>query len=167
MTNVPRQRERQSRASQSCAGSAPAKSSVIRRCRPTGAGLFHFCAAGLSLSRSGASAEKTCLPKRTKAGVYGQAPTQPDSARTDIRRDETIVHQRGSQPSIARAAATRTRAWVSRSQADPTLFGWNFVLIVCCLTNWRMSTSCWYRINAGPSDQSDSKRRTRLILLRR
>ena len=67
-----------------------------------------------------------------------------------------LSNQRGGQPGVARAAAARARAWVSRSQVGHEPVGWSIDLIVCCGTSWRKPTCCWCRTNGGPSAESES-----------
>src|SRR5215471_5133238 len=97
---------------------------------------------------------KAPVAPHEKTGIYSQAPAQSDSTGPGVRHGQKIVHQRGGQPSIARAAAARTRAWVSRGQHHGARVGWNINLIVCCRTNWRRLTSCSCQRNVS---QSESK----------
>jgi hypothetical protein len=116
-----------------------------------------FAASSLPLSRTSSAAEGACSARRGQTGIYGQASTQPDSAGPGVRYDETIVHQRGGQPGVARAAAARPRAWVSRSQVGHGPVGWSIDLIVCWRTSWRKRTSCWCRTNGGQSAESEKE----------
>src|SRR5437667_2779182 len=100
---------------------------------------------------------KTTGPaKRSQTGIHGEASAQPDSARPDVRGGKRIVHQRGGQPSLARAAAARARAWVSRNQFGDELCSWNIDSIVCCQTSSLTCISCWF-----PIDTSQSERKVR------
>jgi hypothetical protein len=49
-------------------------------------------------------------PNESKSGIYGETSTQPRAAREIVRWGKKIVHQRGCQLSVARAAAARVRA---------------------------------------------------------
>ena len=149
MTDVTGQPCPEGRATQSRLGSASANGSAFRGCRTTGAGLLHFTASSLPLPRAGSAAEGPGLSHRSQVGVYRQTSTQPDSAGPSVRCHQTIVHQRGSQPGIARAAPTRARAWVSRDQIGHGPVVWNIDSIAGCRKNWRKFTSCWCRRNGG------------------
>src|SRR5882724_1906802 len=70
-----------------------------------------------------------------------------------------IVHQRGGQPSVARAAAARARAWVSRNQFGHAPCSWNMDSIVCCRTNSRTCTICSCRIDISQSEEKLRNRR--------
>lgn len=157
MTDAARQRCPEGRAPQSRTGSASASRSTFRCCRATGAGLLHFATSSLPLPRTSSTTEGACSARRNQTGIYSQASTQPDSAGPGVRYNKTIVHQRGGQPGVARAAAARARAWVSRNQAGHGPVGWSIDLIVCCRTSWRKSTSCWYRTNGGQSAESQKE----------
>ena len=74
---------------------------------------------------------------------------------------EGIVHQRGSQSSLARAAAARARAWVSRNQFGNIPCSWNIDSIVCCRTNSLTRTSCSYQIDVTQSEVRLRKQRIR------
>ena len=119
MTDATRERTPKGRAAQSCAGPTAACRSTLRCGRAPGAGLLYFAASSLPLPRAGSATEGASPSHRSQIGVYRQTSTQPDSAGPSVRCHQTIVHQRGSQPGIARPAPTRARAWVSRDQIGP------------------------------------------------
>ena len=156
MTDAARQRSPEGRAPQSRTNPASASRSTLRCGRAIGARLFHFAASSLPLPRTRSAIKGACPARRSQTGIYGQASKQPDSAGPSIRYDETIVHQRGGQPGVARAAAARARAWVSRTQVGHGPVGWSIDLIVCCATSWRKPTCCWCRTNGGQSAESES-----------
>ena len=158
MTDAARQRCPEGRAPQSRTGLASASRATFRCGRTPGAGLLDFAASSLPIPRTSSATEGAGTARRSQIGIYGQASTQPDSASPGVRHNETIVYQRGGQPGVARAAAARTRAWVSRSQFGHGLVAWNIDLIVCCRTNWRKRTSCWCRTNGGQSAGSEKER---------
>ena len=157
MTDAASQRCSEGRAPQSRMGPASANRPTFRCGRAAGAGRLHFAASSLSLPRTSSATEGACSARRSQTGIYGQASTQPDSAGPGVRCNETIVHQRGSQPSVARAIATRARAWVSRSQVGNGPVGWSIDSIVGCRTSWRKSTSCGCRTNGGQSAESEKE----------
>jgi hypothetical protein len=157
MTDAACQRCPEGRAPQSRTNLASASRSTFRSGRALGARLFYFAASSLPLPRTGSATEGTHSTRRGQTGLYSQASTQPNSAGSGVRYKETIVHQRGGQPGIARAAAARARAWVSRSQLGYGPVGWSIDLIVCCRTSWRKSTSCWCRTNGGQSVESEKE----------
>jgi hypothetical protein len=167
MTDAARQRCPEGRAPQSRTGPASASRSTFRCGRAIGTRLLHFAASSLPLPRTSSATEGACSARRSKTGIYGQASARPDSAGPGVRYNETIVHQRGGQPGIARATAARARAWVSRSQVGHGFVGWSIDLIVCCRTSWRKSTSCWCRTNGGQSAESEKKLWNRQNPLRR
>ena len=156
MTDAARQRRPEGRAPQSRTDPASARRSTFRCCRAIGTRLLHFAASSLPLPRTRAALEGAGSAWRSQIGIYRQASTQPDSAGPSVRHNETIVHQRGGQPGVARAAAARTRAWVSRRQVGPGPVGWSIDLIVCCGTSWRKPICCWCRTNGGQSAESES-----------
>jgi hypothetical protein len=155
MTDAACQRCSEGRAPQSRTGPASARRPTFRCCRAAGVGLFHFAASSLSLPRTSSATEGACSARRSQTGIYGQASTHPDSASPGVRYYETIVHQRGSQPGVARAVAARARAWVSRSQVGNGPVGWSIDSIVCCRTSWRKSTV----VGAGPTAASRRNQR--------
>ena len=167
MTDATSQRRPEGRATQSRPDFASASGSAFRRCRANGGGLFHFDAASLPLPRACSATEGSDRSERSQAGVYRQASTQPDSAGPSLRGNQTIVHQRGGQPSVARAATARARAWVSRSQIGHGPVVWNIDLIAYCRKSWRKSTSCWSRKNGGQWPATGKRWRTHRNPVRR
>jgi hypothetical protein len=132
---------------------ASASQSTFRCGRAIGRRLLHFAASSLPLPGIRAAIEGACSAWRSQIGIYRQASTQPGPS---VRHNETIVHQRGGQPGVARAAAARARAWVSRRQVGHGPVGWSIDLIVCCGTSWRKPICCWCRTNGGQSAESGS-----------
>ncbi len=153
MTDAARQRISESRAPQSRAQAVAACGSTLRCCRTVGARLLHFAASGLSLPRASSESETTGPPPRIQGGIHGETSTQPGSARANFRCGEKNVHQRGGQSSVARAAAERARAWVSRNQFGHVASSWNIDSIVCLRTSSRRRTSCSCRIDASQSEE--------------
>ena len=156
MTDAARQRCPDGRAPQSGTHTASASRPTFRCGRAIGARLLHFAASSLPLPRTRSAIEGACSARRSQAGIYGQASTQPDSAGPGVRYNETIIHQRGGQAGVARAAAARARAWVSRSPVGHGPVGWSIDLIVCCGTSWRKPTFCWCRTNGDQSAESEN-----------
>ena len=152
MADATRQRISESRAPQSCARSAAACRGTLRCGRTVGPGLLHFTASSLSLPRTSSAVKRTGPTKRRQAGIHGQASTQLGSACADVRCGKRTIHQRGSQPSVARSAATRARAWVSRSQFGNVTCSWNIDSTVCCQTSSRTCINCSCRISASQSE---------------
>ncbi len=151
---MPRASESQkSRAPQSRARSVAACRSTLRCGRTVGPGLLHFAASSLSLPRTSSAAETAGPAQRSQTGIHRQASTQPGPARPHVCCGQRIVHQRGGQPSVARAAAARARAWVSRNQFGHVPCSWNIDSIVCCRTNSHTCTSCSCRIDASQSEE--------------
>jgi hypothetical protein len=149
MTDATRERSPEGRAPQSCKGSASKGRSIVRCGRASGTGLCHFAAASVPLPRTGSGPKSAGPATRKQTGIYSQAPTNSDSAGPDVRRIQRIVDQRGGQPSVARAAAARARAWVSRRPLACGPVGWSIDSIVCYRTNWRRLTSYWCRRKDG------------------
>jgi hypothetical protein len=167
MTDTACHRCPEGRAPQPRVGPASASQSTFRCGRTVGTGLLHFAASSLPLPRASSAAERACPAKRSQIGIHGQASTALDSAGPGVRYNKTIVHQRGGQPGVARAAAARARAWVSQTQAGHGPVGWSIDWIACCRTSWRKSTSCWCRTNGGQSAESEKRLLNRQNLLRR
>ena len=90
-------------------------------------------------------------PAKRPAGVR-QTSAQPGPPRPHVRCGQGIVHQRGGQPGVARAAATRARAWVSRNQFGHIPYSWNIISTVCCQTSSRTCISCSCRIYVSQSE---------------
>ena len=149
-------RERKSRAPQSRTRPVVAGRSTGRCGRTAGAGLFYIAASSLSIPHTSAAAETAGPAKRSQTGIHGEASAQPGSARPDVRSGKRIVYQRGGQPSVARAATARARAWVSRNQFGRELCSWNIDSIVCCRTSSLTCIGCWF-----PIDTSQSERKVR------
>ena len=124
--------------------------SALRCGRTVGPGLLHFAASSLSLPRTSSAAETAGPAKRSQTGIHRQTSAQPGSARPHVCCGQGIVHQRGGQPSVARAAAARARAWVSRNQFGNIPCSWNIDSIVCCRTSSLTCTSCSCRIRRQP-----------------
>jgi len=154
MTDATRQRDPESRATQSRARPAAACRSTLRCGRTVSPRLLHFATSSLSLPRTSSAAETADPAKRSQTGIHGEASTEPDSARADVRCGQKIVHQRGGQPSVARAAAARARAWVSRNQFGHASYSWNIDSTVCCQTNWRTCINCSSPIDASQSEEN-------------
>jgi hypothetical protein len=127
--------------------------STLRCSRADGAGLFHIAASGLSLPRTSSAAKTPGPARRSQTGLHGEASSQPRSARAHFCCGQRIVHQRGSQPSVARAAAARARAWVSRNQFGHEPCSWNIDSIVCCQTNLLTCTTCSCQTDASQSEE--------------
>jgi hypothetical protein len=159
MTDTTRQRNPESRAPQSCARPIGAGRAALRCGRTVGTGLLHFAAASLSLPRTSSVAETTGPAKRSQTGIHGEASSQSGRARPDVRCRKRIVDQRGGQPSVARAAAAKAGAWVSRNQFGHEPCSWNIDSIVCCRTNSLTRTSCSYQIDVSQSEVRLRKQR--------
>ncbi len=134
-------------------GTASRGRAISRCCRAPGTGVFHLAASGLSVSRTSAASETTDPATREQTGVYNQTPSQSDSAGPSVRRSHRIVDQRGGQPSVARAAAARARAWVSRNPFGSAPCSWNIDSIVSCQTNSLRFTSCSCQIGISQSEE--------------
>ena len=152
MTDAARQRVPEGRASQSRARLVAACRSTLRCGRTTGSGMLHFAASSLSLPRASSAAETAGPAKRSQTGVHCQASTQPGWARANVRCGQRIVHQRGGQPSAARAAAARARAWVSRNHFGNIPCSWNIDSTVCCQISSHTCISCSCRIDVNQSE---------------
>jgi hypothetical protein len=160
MTYAARQRVRKSRAPQSRARPVAARRSTLRCGRTVGPRLLHFAASGLSLPRRSSATETAGPAQRSQTGIYRQTATQPGPARPQVCCSQRIVHQRGGQPSVARAAATRTRAWVSRNQIGNVPCSWNIDSTVCCRTSSRTCIS--YSSPIGASQWEERLRNKRI-----
>ena len=152
MTDAACQRCPEGRAPQSCTGPTSASRSTFRCGRAASARLLYFAASSLPLPRTSAATEGAGPLRRSQTGLYGQASTQLDSACPGVRYNETIIHQRGGQPGVARAAAARVRAWVSRSQFGNAPCSWNIDSTVCCQISSHKCISCSCRIDVNPSE---------------
>jgi hypothetical protein len=156
MTDAACQRCSEGRAPQSRTVPAAASRSTFRCCRATDAGRLNFAASSLPLPRTSSATKGAYSAQRSQTGIHSQASTKPDTAGPGVRYNQTIVHQRGGQPGIARAAAARARAWVSAGQGHEPV-GWSIDLIVCCRISWRKPTSYWFRTNGGQSAESENE----------
>ena len=153
MTDATRQRDPENRTPQSRARPVAACRSTLRRGRTVGPGLLHFATSSLSVPRTSSTAERADPAQRSQTGIHGQTSPQPSPARANVCRGQRIVHQRGGQPSVARAAATRARAWVSRNQVGAAPYSWNIDLTVCCPINSHTCMSCSSPIDASQSEE--------------
>jgi hypothetical protein len=149
MTDAACQRCAESRAPQPRTGPASRSGPAIRCSYATCEGMFHISSSSPSLSRTSSASEDAYSGQRSQAGIYRQASAKSDSASSVVRHNQTTLHQRGSKPGVARAAAARARAWVSRDQLGHGPAVWNIDLIACCRKSWRKPTSCWSRKNGG------------------
>lgn len=147
MTYGPRQRRSKSRAPQSRTGSAPAVRATARCRRPFGQRLLDLSPASLPLSSASKPAAATNNRAGIKVGLHGKADAQFDSARAVVRICQATLDQRGGQPRVARAAATRARSWLRPSPLHHEPFSWSIALTVCYPTNWPKSFKSWYRSN--------------------
>ena len=134
--------------------------SALRCGRTIGPCLLHIAPPSLSVPRTSSAAETAGRSKRSQTGIHRQTSTQPDPASPHVCCGQRIVHQRGGQPSIARAAAARARAWVSRNQFGDGVWSWNIDSIVCCQTSSLMCTSCSCQINVSRSEENLRNQRT-------
>jgi hypothetical protein len=160
-------RHPEGRAPQSRTASASGSRSTVRCCRVAGAGVLHLVASSLPLPRTSSATEEVGSSGRSQTSICSQTSTELDSAGPGVRYNEAIVHQRGGQPGVARAAIARARAWVSRNQVGHGPVGWSIGLIVCCWTNLYKPTSCWCRTNGGQSVELEKELRNRQNLSRR
>jgi hypothetical protein len=151
MTYESGQRSSKSRTTQPRAGFAPAVRATSRGRRAPGPRLFHLAATGISLPSAGTSAEGARDRDRIEVGIHGKAATRFDSAGAVVRICQTTLDQRGGQPRVVGAAATRARAWLRPDRFRHVLFSWSIVSTVCYPTSWLRFFSPWYRINGGQS----------------
>src|ERR1700694_2061117 len=154
MTYEPCQRSAESRASQPRPRPAAAVRSTARGSRAVSARVCDIPTTGLSLPTTSSADEAAGPGSREggEAGVYGQALAQFDSTSTVVRQRERVVDQRSGQSGLARTAARRARAWLSRSQLRDALCSWNIASIVCCQKSWPRSIRYWYQTNVGSLD---------------
>jgi len=154
MTDAACQRYSEGQTPQSRMASASPSRPIIRCSRAIGTRLLYFAAASLSLPGTSPATERTRQSRRRQVGIYREASAHLDSAGPDLRYKEKTVHQRGGQPGVARAAAARARAWVSRGNSGNMRFVWNIVLIVCCRINWLRYTSFWSQTAGSRSEKA-------------
>lgn len=152
MAAVARQRVAKGRTSQSSARPAAGCRSALQGSRAVGPGLLDIDAPSLSLPRTSSAVEGTGPAERSQTGIHGQTSAQSRRARPHVCCDQGIVDQRGRQPGVARAAAARARAWVSRKQFGNAPCTWNIDSIVCCRTSWLTCTSCSCQTGVTQSD---------------
>ena len=152
MTDAACQRYSEGQTPQSRMASASPSRPIIRCSRAIGTRLLYFAAASLSLPGTSPATERTRQSRRRQVGIYREASAHLDSAGPDLRYKEKTVHQRGGQPGVARAAAARARAWVSRDPSGPAPFSWNIASTVCCQTSSHTCISCSCRIYASQSE---------------
>ena len=131
MTYESGQRGSKGRASLPRAEIAPAILGIAGCGRAFGRGLRHLSPAGLSLLTASTTAEGASGRDRIEVGVYVEANAQFDSAGAVVRICQTTLDQRGGQPRLARAAATRARSWLRPSHFHHALFSWSIVLTAC------------------------------------
>jgi hypothetical protein len=151
MTHESCQRRSKGRTSKSRAGFAPAVRATSRGRRAPGQRLLPLSTTGISLPSAGTSAEGTRSGNRIEAGIHGKATARFDSAGAVVCICQTTLDQRGGQPRVTRAAATRARSWLRQDRFPHVPFSWSIVSTVCCPTSWPRSFSPWCRINAGQS----------------
>jgi hypothetical protein len=151
MTYESCQRRSKGRTSQPRARFAPAVRATSRGRRASGQRLLNLSTTGLSLPSAGTSAEGARSRDRVEVGVHGKAATQYDSAGAVVCICQTTLDQRGGQPRVARAAATRARSWLRPDCFRHGAFSWSIVSTVCCPTSWPRYFSLWCRTNAGQS----------------
>ena len=159
MTDVARQRVAKGRTSQSSARPAAGCRSALRGSRAVGPGLLYIEAPSLSLPRTSSAVEATSPAERSQTGIHGQTSAQSRRAGPHLCRDQGIVDQRGGQPGVARAAAARARAWVSRNQFGNAPCTWNIDSIVGCRTSLLRCTSCSCQTGVSQSEEKVRKPR--------
>ena len=151
MTYESCQRRSESRAPQPRTGFAPAVRATSRGRRTSGPRLLNLSTAGISLPSAGTSAEGARSRDRIEAGIHGKAAARFDSAGAVVRICQTTLDQRGGQPRVNRAAATRARSWLRPDRFRHVLFSWSIVSTVYCPINWPRPSRFWCRTNAGQS----------------
>jgi len=151
MTYESCQRRSKGRTSQPRAGFAPAFRATSGGRRAPGQRLLHLSTTGISLPSAGTSAEGARSRDRIEVGIHGKATARFDSARAVVCICQTTLDQRGGQPRVVGAAATRARSWLRPDRFRRVPFNWSIVSTVCCPTSWPRSFSLWCRINAGQS----------------
>jgi hypothetical protein len=122
-----------------------------------GPGLLYFATSSLSLPRTSAAAETSGPTERGQTAIHRQTSAQSGPARPHVCSGQRIVHQRGGQPSIARAAAARARAWVSRNQVGNAPCSWSIDSIAYSQTSSLTCTSCSCRIGISQSEEKVRK----------
>src|SRR5713226_8847656 len=121
MTDAARQRCSKGSAAQSCSRAAAAVQGTFPGRHRVGARVFDILSASPSLHPTCVATETANPGERRQARVYGKTATQLDSTRTALCTRQEAACERGGRAGVARAGATRARAWVSRNQLGHTL----------------------------------------------
>ena len=137
-----------SRAPQSRTGSAPAVRAATGCCRPVSQRLLYLSQASLPLPSASAPATATHDRAGVEASLHSKAAAQLDSTGAVVRICQTTLDQRGGQPRVARAVATRARSWLRPRPLHREPFSCNIALTVCYPTNWPRFFRSWYRSSA-------------------
>jgi hypothetical protein len=137
------ERSRESRPAEPCSQALAACRGVAGGSRAVGPRLFHLSSASLSIPPTSTATESTRPGWRGQTCVYRKTTAQSDPTRTVVRICQKIIHQRGCQPGLTGAAATRGRSWLSQSWLNHAPCSWSIASIDCWQRNWRRSISCW------------------------
>jgi hypothetical protein len=151
MTYGSRQRCPKGRAPQPRARFAAAVRAIARCRRALGARLFHLSATGVSILAACPGTERAGRGWRVKVSVHGEVAAQFDPTGAVVRIRQKALDQRSGPASVARAAATRARSWLSRSRLNHALFTGSIGSIGCCRRSWPKPIRCCFPINVGRS----------------
>jgi hypothetical protein len=158
MTYGPCQRSSEGRPAEPRSRTFATRSRVARRGRAVGPRLFHLSSASLSIPATSAATESAGRGGRGQTCIHRKATAQSDPTREVVRVCQTTVHQRGRQPGLTGAAATRGRSWLSRSRLGYAPYSWSIASIGCWQRNWPRSINCWCPTSACRLPQRGAQR---------
>ena len=158
MTYGARQRSRESRPAEPRSRTLASRPHAAGSGRAVGPRLFHLSSASLSIPTTSAATESAGRGGRGQTRVHRKATAQPDPTRAVVRICQRTVPQRGRQPGLTGATATRGRSWLNRSRFGHAPYSWSITSIGCWERNWPRSINCWCPTGACRLPQRSAQR---------
>lgn len=142
MSYGPCQRCPESRTAQSGSHTTAGARAPARGRRTTRPVLFHLQASGLSLPRTGATAQTPSPGRRCQSVLHRQTLAQSGRQASRLRRFHRFDLERDRQPCLVGGTASRGRTWLTGHQVDNEPCGWNINLTDCCQRNCCRLMNC-------------------------
>jgi hypothetical protein len=158
VTHGARQRDRQSRTSQSCTRFATAIRFFAGCSGQDGSRLLGLPTSSISISSTSRAIETRCSGRGCEDCFHRETFRSAGRAFTFMRGQKRLITQRSCEPRAGGVSAAEEEAWVNGHQVGATRFSWNIGLIVCYRQNWNRFMDCWCPTSDGRSTRQRLRR---------